>query len=48
MLLPLPPRARSALVIVDMQEFLFRKPERRQNPEQVIANINALIEYFES
>ena len=48
MLLPLPPGARSALVIVDMQEFFFRKPERRQNLEQVIVNINALIEYFES
>ena len=48
MLRPLPLRARSALVIVDMQEFFFRKPERRQNLDQVIANINTLIEYFES
>ena len=48
MLLSLPTWARSALVIVDMQEFFFRKPERRQNLEQVIANINILIEYFES
>ena len=48
MFLPLPPRARSALVIVDMQEFFFRKPERRQNLERVIANINTLIEYFDA
>jgi isochorismate hydrolase len=48
MLLPLPTAARSALAIVDMQEFFFRKPERRQNLELVIANINVLSEYFES
>ncbi|MCI0477341.1 MAG: cysteine hydrolase [Anaerolineales bacterium] len=47
MLLPLLLHARSALVIVDMQEFFFRKPERRQNLDQVIANINTLIEYFD-
>jgi nicotinamidase-related amidase len=46
MLLPLSPTARSALIIVDMQEFFFCKPERRQNLEQVIANINSLVEHF--
>jgi len=46
--LPLPRDARSALVIVDMQEFFFRKPERRHNLEQVSANINRLVEHFES
>ncbi len=48
MLLPLPQDARSALVVVDMQEFFFRKPERRRNLETVVANINRLIEHFES
>ena len=48
MLLPLSPQARSALVIVDMQEFFFRKLERRENLERVIANVNTLIERFES
>jgi nicotinamidase-related amidase len=48
MLLPLPSNARSALVIVDMQEFFFRKPERREGLNQVVANINRLIEHFES
>jgi nicotinamidase-related amidase len=48
MLLPLPPHARSALVIVDMQEFFFRKPERRENLDRVVANINTLIEYFDA
>jgi len=46
--LPLPHGARSALVIVDMQEFFFRKPERRRNLEQVSANINRLVVFFES
>jgi nicotinamidase-related amidase len=48
MLLPLTADARSALVIVDMQEFFFRKPERRQHLDTVIANINQLIDYFEA
>jgi len=48
MLLPLPQNARSALVVVDMQEFFSRKPERRRNLETVVANINQMIEHFES
>jgi len=47
-LLPLPEIARSALVIVDMQEFFFQKSERRQNLELVIRNINRLISFFEA
>lgn len=47
-LLPLPPDARSALAIVDMQEFFFRKPERRKNLKSVIENINLLIDSFEA
>jgi isochorismate hydrolase len=39
MRLPLLPNARSALLIVDMQEFLFLQPERRQNLEMVTHNI---------
>lgn len=46
--LPLPPNARSGLVIVDMQEFFFRKPERRRGLEIVTANINRLIRHFEA
>ena len=48
MLLPFTADARSALVIVDMQEFFFHKPERRQHLDMVIANINQLIDYFEA
>jgi isochorismate hydrolase len=47
MLLPLPENARSALAIVDMQEF-FQKPARRQGLEKVIENINRLIGFFEA
>lgn len=47
-LLPLPQNARSALVIVDMQEFFFRTPERRHNLETVTANINRLVRRFEA
>ena len=47
-LLPLPENARSALAIVDVQGFFFRKPERRQGLEAVIANINRLIGFFEA
>lgn len=47
-LLPLPQNARSALVIVDMQEFFFRTPERRRNLETVTANINRLVRHFEA
>jgi len=46
-LLPLPPNARSALAIVDMQEFFFQKPERRTGLDLVIANINRLITFFQ-
>jgi nicotinamidase-related amidase len=47
-LLPLPEDARSALAIVDMQEFFFQKPERRQKLKTVIENINRLITFFEA
>lgn len=47
-MLPLPDGARSALVIVDMQEFFFHKVERRQNLKAIIANINLLIDHFEA
>ena len=46
-LLPLPQNARSALAIVDMQEFFFQKPERRQGLDLVIDNINRLITFFQ-
>ncbi len=48
MRLPLSPSARSALLIVDMQEFFFRQPERRRNLETVAGNINRLIDHFET
>jgi nicotinamidase-related amidase len=48
MKLPLSPGTRSALLIVDMQEFTFRQPERRRGLEVVINNINRLIDYFDS
>jgi nicotinamidase-related amidase len=38
---------RSALIIVDMQEYFFRQLERRSELERVTANINLLIEHFE-
>ena len=47
MVLPLASSARSGLVIVDMQEFFFREPERRCGLEGVIDNINCLITHFE-
>jgi NAD+ synthase len=47
-LLPLPENARSALAIIDMQEFFFQKPERRKNLGSVIRNINRLIGFFEA
>jgi nicotinamidase-related amidase len=46
--LPLPPNSRAALVIVDMQTFFFRDPERRINLEQVVKNINRLSVFFDS
>ena len=48
MTLPLPEFARSALVIVDMQEFFFQEAERRHNLDQVVKNINQLIDHFDS
>lgn len=45
--LPLPDRAVSALIIVDMQDFFFRKSERRSGLDGVLANINLLIDYFD-
>ena len=48
MTLPLPNQARSALLIVDMQEFFFREPERRRHLEAVVANVNRLIGHFET
>jgi len=48
MRLPLSPHARSALLIIDMQEFFFCQPERRRNLESVTDNINRLIVYFEA
>ena len=46
-LLPLPQNARSALAIVDMQEFFFQEPERRRGLDLVIDNINRLITFFQ-
>lgn len=46
-LLPLPPSAIDALLIVDMQHFFFTRPERRLGLELVIANIQRLIGYFD-
>ena len=48
MRLPLTPNARSALLVIDMQEFFFRQPERRRNLETVANNINRLIDRFET
>lgn len=47
MLLPLPPNAGSALLVIDMQEFFFQKPERRRNLDKVVENINRLIACFD-
>ena len=48
MLLPVPKNSRSGLLIIDMQEFFFQKPERRRGLDQVIKNINHLITCFDS
>ncbi len=45
--LPLPPNATDALLIVDMQQFFFSRPERRLGLDFVIANIQRLIERFD-
>ena len=47
-LLPLPEDSRSALVVVDMQNFFFRLPERSRGLDEVIQNINRLVEYFDA
>lgn len=47
MTLPLPENARSALIIVDMQEFFFQEIERRHDLDQVVKNINKLIGHFD-
>lgn len=45
--LPLPPKATDALLIVDMQQFFFSRPERRAGLDWVIVNIQHLIERFD-
>lgn len=47
MKLPLSHDARSALLIIDMQEYFFREVERRVNLDLVTDNINRLIDHFE-
>lgn len=47
-MLPLPDNPRSALLIIDMQNFFFRQPKRRHGLEEVIANINLLIDHFDA
>ncbi len=46
--LPLPPGARTALVVIDMQAFFFRASDRRVGLETVVANINRLIDHFDA
>jgi nicotinamidase-related amidase len=46
--LPLPSGARTALLVIDMQVFFFRSPERRVGLEVVVANINRLIDHFDA
>jgi nicotinamidase-related amidase len=46
-MLPLSPNPRSALLIIDMQGFFFRLPERRVGLEDTVANINRLIRAFD-
>ncbi len=48
MSLPLSPNARSALLIVDMQQFFFRRPERCRDLDAVVANINRLTDHFDA
>lgn len=47
-MLPLHADSITALVIVDMQEFFLRKPERRIGLDGVIAKINRLIDAFDA
>ena len=46
--LPLSETARSALLIVDMQEYFFQKEERRRLLPQALENMNHLIEFFDA
>ncbi|HPH96108.1 MAG TPA: isochorismatase family cysteine hydrolase [Anaerolineaceae bacterium] len=46
--LPLPAQVRSALAIVDMQEFFFQKPERRLLLDGAVENINRLMDFFDA
>ena len=46
-LLPLPLKTIDALLVIDMQEFFFRLPERRNGLAQVIQSINRLIQHFD-
>lgn len=46
--IPFHPGGRTALIVVDMQNFFFRLPERRVGLEAVVANINRLIDYFDA
>ena len=48
MILPLHEKSRSALIIVDMQEYFFQDEVRRRNLDRVIENINKLIDHFDS
>jgi nicotinamidase-related amidase len=45
--LPLPPAARQALLVIDMQNFFFQKAERRHDLDTVTANINRLTARFD-
>jgi nicotinamidase-related amidase len=45
--LPLPPGSRSALLIIDMQNYFFLKQARRVGLEEAVANINRLSACFD-
>lgn len=46
--LPLPADARSALLVVDMQAYYFRLPERRVGLEEALTNLRRLIDAFDA
>lgn len=46
--IPLPANARTVLIVVDMQVFFFRSPDRRVGLEAVTTNINRLIDFFDA
>ncbi len=46
-MLPLSPNAKSALLVVDMQEFFFTKPDRCKYLDHVVVKINSLIQAFD-